>query len=175
MNDRAFSWCFIGTGTLAKQVAAEITETDRHRIASVYSRRSEAAEQFAKQYGGEACETPEQAMIREVLEETGRVVIPESVREFGVVVRRQRDSMDPDGIFEQRNYYYFCDVTDEIRPRMPYEHEVKEGAKPVWVEDLTEPIRCNEKAFASIGEAFLEREMRVMAMVAELLRGKSPV
>ena len=62
MNDRAFSWCFIGTGTLAKQVAAEITETDRHRIASVYSRRSEAAEQFAKQYGGEACETPEQAM-----------------------------------------------------------------------------------------------------------------
>ena len=62
MNDRAFSWCFIGTGTLAKQVAAEITETDRHRIASVYSRRSEAAEQFAKQYGGEACKTPEQAM-----------------------------------------------------------------------------------------------------------------
>ena len=114
-------------------------------------------------------------MIREVLEETGRVVIPESVREFGVVVRRQRDSMDPDGIFEQRNCYYFCDVTDEIRPRKPDEHEVKEGAKPVWVEDLTEPIRCNEKAFASIGEAFLEREMRVMAMVAELLRGKSPV
>ena len=125
--------------------------------------------------GIEPNETPEQAMIREVLEETGRVVIPESVREFGVVVRRQRDSMDPDGIFEQRNYYYFCDVTDEIRPRMPDEHEVKEGAKPVWVEDLTEPIRCNEKAFASIGEAFLEREMRVMAMVAELLRGKSPV
>ena len=62
MNGRAFSWCFIGTGTLAKQVAAEIAATDRHRISSVYSRRFGAAEQFAKQYGAEACETPEQAM-----------------------------------------------------------------------------------------------------------------
>jgi len=32
-------------------------------------------------------------------------VIPESIREFGIVIRRQRDSNDPDGIFEQKNYY----------------------------------------------------------------------
>ena len=62
MGNQVFSWCFIGTGTLAKQVAAEITASGRHRIASVYSRRFEAAEQFAKQYGGEAYETPEPAM-----------------------------------------------------------------------------------------------------------------
>ena len=48
--------------------------------------------------GIEAEESPEQALIREVAEETGRVVIPESVREFGIVIRRQQDSKDPDGI-----------------------------------------------------------------------------
>ena len=63
--------------------------------------------------GIEAGETPEEAMIREVAEETGRVVIPGSVREFGIVIRRQQDSKDPDGIFEQENYYYFCDVTED--------------------------------------------------------------
>ena len=62
MNNQAFSWCFIGTGTLAKQVAAEITASGRHRIASVYSRRYEAAKEFAGQYGAEACETAEAAM-----------------------------------------------------------------------------------------------------------------
>ena len=82
MNDRAFSWCFIGTGTLAKQVAAEITETDRHRIASVYSRRSEAAEQFAKQYGGEACKTPEQAMEKAARRMLYARALPPSFFEF---------------------------------------------------------------------------------------------
>ena len=117
--------------------------------------------------GIEAGETPEQAMIREVAEETGRVVIPESVREFGIVIRRQRDSKDPDGIFEQRNYYYLCDVTDEVRPRKPDEHEIREGAEPVWLESLTGPIGCNREAFERVGEAFMEREMRVMSIVKE--------
>ena len=55
--------------------------------------------------GIEAGETPEQALQREVAEETGRIVVPGSIREFGIVIRRQRDSNDPDGIFEQKNYY----------------------------------------------------------------------
>ena len=49
--------------------------------------------------GIEAGETPECAVQREVAEETGRIVVPESVREFGIVIRRQQDSSDPDGIF----------------------------------------------------------------------------
>ena len=120
--------------------------------------------------GIEAGETPEQAMIREVAEETGRVVIPESVREFGIVIRRQQDSMDPDGIFEQRNYYYYCDITDEVVPRKPDEHELKEGAEPVFVDSLWGPMHCTRKAWNRIGEAFLEREYRVMDMVDNELR-----
>ena len=123
--------------------------------------------------GIEAGETPETALIREVAEETGRIVIPESVREFGIVIRRQQDSRDPDGIFEQKNYYYFCDITDETVPRKPDEHEVLDGAEPVWVDSLATPGYRNRKAFEKAGEPFMHREMRVMDMADEELRKQS--
>ena len=123
--------------------------------------------------GIEAGETPEQAMQREVAEETGRIVVPDSIREFGIVIRRQQDSRDPEGIFEQRNYYYFCDVTDETVPRKPDEHEIVEGVEPVWVESLATPGYRNRKAFERIGEPFMQREMRVMDMADEELRKQS--
>ena len=123
--------------------------------------------------GIEPGETPESAVQREVKEETGRIVIPESVREFGIVIRRQRDSHDPDGIFEQENYYYFCDVTDETAPRKPDEHEILDGAEPVWVESLAIPVHRNRRAFDRYGEPFIHREMRVMELADRELRRQS--
>ena len=123
--------------------------------------------------GIEDGETPESALQREVAEETGQIVVPESIREFGIVIRRQRDSKDPDGIFEQRNYYYFCDITGETVPRKPDEHEILEGAEPVWVETLVIPAYRNRKAFERTGEPFIRREMRVMDMADEELRRRS--
>ena len=62
MSDQPFRWCFIGTGTLAKQVAKEITASGRHAVSAVYSRRIEKAKQFADTYGGIAFDAPEAAM-----------------------------------------------------------------------------------------------------------------
>ncbi len=123
--------------------------------------------------GIEAGESPEQAMIREVAEETGQVVIPGSVREYGIVIRRQQDSKDPDGIFEQENYYYFAEAADETVSRKPDGHEIADGAEPVWVETLSQAVRCNRRAFERIGEPFIEREMRVMDLADEELRRQS--
>ncbi len=123
--------------------------------------------------GIEAGETPQQALIREVAEETGQVVVPESVREYGIVIRRQQDSKDPEGIFEQENYYYLCDVTGSTVPRKPDAHEIEDGAGPVWVDSLASPVRRNRKAYGRIGEPFIEREMRVMDRVDEDLRKQS--
>ena len=123
--------------------------------------------------GIEAGETPQQALIREVAEETGQVVVPESVREYGIVIRRQQDSKDPEGIFEQENYYYLCDVTGSVVPRKPDAHEIEDGAGPVWVDSLASPVRRNRKAYGRIGEPFIEREMRVMDRVDEDLRKQS--
>ena len=50
-NVQPFRWCFIGTGKLAHQVAGEITESQRRRIVSVYTRRPEAGQEFARAFG----------------------------------------------------------------------------------------------------------------------------
>ena len=63
MTDQLFTWCFIGTGTLARQVAEEITSSGRHRITAVFSRRFDAASRFARQYGGTAYDDAARAMM----------------------------------------------------------------------------------------------------------------
>ncbi len=62
MSSGTFNWAFIGTGTLAKQVAKEITNSGRHRIVSVYSRNASKREAFAQQYGALAAQSAEEAI-----------------------------------------------------------------------------------------------------------------
>ena len=54
--------------------------------------------------GIEQGETPEEALVREVREESGYTVKPETIEEYGSVLRRNRDGKDPEGIFEQQNF-----------------------------------------------------------------------
>lgn len=60
-----FRWCFIGTGTLAKQVAKEIISSGRHEIVSCYTRNAQRCEDFAKEYGCKACSSSEEAIRAE--------------------------------------------------------------------------------------------------------------
>ena len=74
------------------------------KIALVYSEN----EKYYKFPGGgiRQNEDKKDALIREVREETGLIVIPESVSEFGSVLRRQKSNITPHTIFEQENFYY---------------------------------------------------------------------
>ena len=49
--DVVFRWAFIGTGTLAKKVAREITATGRHVIATAYSRNRDRLVSYCEPYG----------------------------------------------------------------------------------------------------------------------------
>ena len=64
-NRRIFHWAFIGAGTLAKQVAKEITASGRHKIVSVYTRRPEKCKAFAEKYDAFAAETANAAIMHE--------------------------------------------------------------------------------------------------------------
>lgn len=83
-----------------------------HRITLIYSKKYH----FYKIPGGgiESNEDHLATLIREVNEETGLTVIPESVREFGEVLRIHKSSEFKNTIFVQPNFYYFCQTTDRI-------------------------------------------------------------
>ena len=80
--------------------------------------------------GIEAGEDHKEALCREVREETGFTVLPESVREYGLVHRRERDV---DGTtFVQDNFYYLCEIGGKLRQELD-DYEDEEGFTPEFV------------------------------------------
>ena len=62
--------------------------------------------------GIEANESKIEALIRETKEESGLIIIPSSIKEYGYVHRIQKS--DKADVFIQDNYYYLCEVEEEI-------------------------------------------------------------
>lgn len=100
-----------------------------NRIAMIYSQKYH----YFKFPGGgiEADEEHLSALIREVREEAGMVVIPESVKEYGCVHRQQKGKNDD--IFVQDNFYYLCQVRDEAVAQELDPYEAEEGFRPEFV------------------------------------------
>ena len=65
---KKFGWCFVGTGTLANQVAKEILASGRHTIVSCYTRNPEKGSEFANRFGCKAAQSAEEAMLMEGVE-----------------------------------------------------------------------------------------------------------
>lgn len=119
--------------------------------------------------GIEAGETHEAALIREVQEEIGYVVKPETIREFGRVLRRQKDSYDENAIFEQENFYYLCEVEDEPIGTNRDDYEIEEGFAPEWVEPFITGKR-NLYESSCDDRVMLKREAKVLDMVDHFIR-----
>ena len=82
--------------------------------------------------GIEPGEDPMAAMIRETREEAGLTVIPESVREYGLVHRIQRGVKDENECFIQDNFYYLCQVGDAVAQNLD-DYEAEERFTPEFV------------------------------------------
>ena len=134
------------------------------KLAVIYSR----VHRYCKFPGGgiESGEDPVDALIREVKEESGLTVRPDSIREFGYVHRIQKGERE--AMFVQDNYYYFCDVEDGQKNVDLTEDEIREDFVPVFL-PIEEAIRINLD-FPHTNEMYdtmIERERRVMEMIAE--------
>lgn len=114
--------------------------------------------------GIEEGETPSEAMIREVKEESGLTVIPESIRELGNVHRRSKTALG--GLFIQDNFYYTCSCEDEPGERRLDDYESEEGFTLEFV-DPEAAIEKNRNGNYDLMPLMLEREARVLLLLIE--------
>ena len=135
------------------------------RVAMVHSLKYD----YYKFPGGgiEQGEDPVEAMIRETREEAGLVVLPETVREYGLVHRIQKSDSDPTEIFEQDNYYYLCDAEDTVASQELDDYESRES----YTLEFTDPHTAIRKNLADIRSPYNNtmfiREARVLQMLMD--------
>ncbi|MBQ6334557.1 MAG: NUDIX domain-containing protein [Erysipelotrichaceae bacterium] len=131
------------------------------RVAMVYSVKFD---HYKFPGGGiENKEDPIEAMIRETREEAGLEVIPDSIKEYGFVHRIEKSEYDPTECFVQDNYYYLCEVMDNLSEQQLDDYEKEESYTLEYVEALA-AIRKNRQADKA-HPLMLEREAKVLEML----------
>ena len=113
-------------------------------------------------------EDKKEALIREVREETGLVVIPESIEEFGSVLRRQKSNTTPNTIFEQENFYYLCKVEKVLTKQNLDTYEAEAGFILRFVH-LDEAIDTNSKYSTKdyFDEIMIKRDTKLLQLIKE--------
>jgi 8-oxo-dGTP pyrophosphatase MutT (NUDIX family) len=82
--------------------------------------------------GVEPGEDLKEALIREVREEAGLLVFPDSIREIGEVVERRLDAFEPNLIFVCCSHFFLCHTSWEaVEPQLT-ESELEKGYHLVW-------------------------------------------
>jgi len=75
---------------------------------------------------GRARESAADALIREISEEAGLTVIPDSIREYGCVHRIQKSTVKEDECFVEDNYYFPCAAEEGVSPQKLDDYESDE-------------------------------------------------
>ena len=120
--------------------------------------------------GIEQGESLHDALIREVREEAGLRVIPESIREFGSVLRIQRsDKHDTPRIFEQQKYYYLCETAGAPEPQKLDDYEEFERFTLEFAAPQTAIDANRTHDHSGKDPVLIEREARVLELITEHL------
>lgn len=101
-------------------------------------------------------------LIREVQEETGYKVIPESVTDYFLVHERRKGTIDD--LFEMDSWYYFCQVEETMYERALEDYEVEYEYQVAWMplEDViqkNEAVKDHEKIPWILREVMVMREL----------------
>ena len=138
------------------------------KIAMMHSKKYD----YYKLPGGgiEQGETLEDTLIREVREESGLIVKPETIREFGYVRRIEKGRRED--IFVQDNYYFLCEAESEITEQKLDDYEAEEQFTLEFVSvehaiNKNETANHFEKEEISTFHGMIERENRVLTLVQE--------
>ena len=122
--------------------------------------------------GHEEGESLAEALIREVKEEVGLTVIPESIKEFGGSMLHRKSEVFEKTIFDQENYYYTCKVFPEVGEQNLEDYEAKEGMTLKFVKpEHALFVNLNNDHFEQNDTAWIERETRILKMWMESRNG----
>lgn len=120
-------------------------------------------EGFYKFPGGgiEKGESSIDALIREVLEETGLSVKTDSIKEYGYTLENRKSDEFENCIFSQKSFYYCVSVEDYLLEQRLTEDERKLDFILEWI-DIKEVYLINSKIEINKNNRFIERETKVL-------------
>lgn len=146
----------------SKRTSARAIIIKNNLLAMVYS---EKYKYYEFPGGGlEEGEEPESAVVREVREETGLVVIPDSIKEYGFAETLRKCEIFADAVFWHENLYYLCDATDDLGSQSLDSYEMESGFTLRYV-SADEAIRVNRDESTTSDVCMIERESRVLEML----------
>ena len=159
---------YIENGTVGKRPSVRGIIVRGNTIAMMHSLKYD----YYKLPGGgiEEGESLEETLIREVREESGLVVKPASIKEFGMVRRIEKGLRED--IFVQENYYFLCEAEDEPEEQNldDYEEEERFTLEFVTVEHAIEVNNNHnhgDKVNVQTFKGMIDRENRVLEFVAK--------
>lgn len=121
--------------------------------------------------GMEPGEDDYRALIREVKEETGYDVIPESIKPFGEIEEKRLSVHEP-MIWHQINRLYFCSVYPDQGQCEYSENEKKYGFHQVFY-TMEEALKINERMLENEGlQAWNQREYKTLLLIKDHLSKK---
>ena len=153
-------------GTIEKRPSARAIIIQGDKIAMVYSKKYD----YYKFPGGgiKNKETKEEALRREVKEEVGLEVIQDSIKEYGLVIRKEAG--DIEDIFIQENYYYLCEITNTINTQNLDDYEKEEGFILRWVEAkdaINTNLNNDHHGCSENNLHIMEREAKVLKLLLQ--------
>ena len=114
--------------------------------------------------GIEAGETHLEALIRETKEEAGLTIIPSSIKEFGMIQEIRKAIFETDNIFDQKSYYYFVQVENEVVMQKLEAYEVELGYVLEWT-SLEAAYNKNMELAHNYKSKFILREAEILKLV----------
>ncbi len=158
-----------GDGRRYRASARAVIRAENGRIAMVYSRKYK----YYKFPGGgiQADEKKEDALAREVHEETGLIVKKDTIQEYGSVRRLQKSSEIKNTVFVQENFYYICGAEMAVGEQRldGYEQEAEFEPQYIYIEDA---IKVNK--LCAVQDAFTLVSVARDTAMLEILDGTIP-
>lgn len=112
-------------------------------------------------------ESQEETVLRETEEEAGLVLLPESLRPFGMVRELRRGHRGKEIRFEHRSYYYTADAQDRLVEQRLEKDEAELEFTLVWV-GAREAYETNCRIMEQEGGApFLLRDTGVLELLVK--------